>query len=313
MESNWELNHVGLVVRDWNRVLDYYQSLEIGISLGPQPVYMDLAGGGPVTFFSYGKPHKVRSRHKLYRYIDKDCQIGSLQLELTKNRKVAVEGINHICFNVPDIKAETAKLVEKGCEIILSFEQDDTIIENYLDTRKFCNIILSLRCPSRKWEKTWKAHNMAHPLLSNWKFRGVGVAVRDLDKTVEYYQSLGIAEFQPEVTLDSSSFTYFKVDGKTPDTVVRARTRIARIGPVVYEFVQPLDGETIYKESLDCRGEGVNDMAFTVDDLDKEIARLAERGTRVILSGKPQTGSTFAYFDTHKFGGHTMIKLIQAE
>jgi catechol 2,3-dioxygenase-like lactoylglutathione lyase family enzyme len=313
MANDWELNHVGLVVKDWDRALDYYQSLNIGITLGPQPVYMDLAGGGPVTFYSYGKPRNIRLRHKLYRYMDKDCQIGSLQLELTKNRKAAVEGINHICFNVPDIKAETARLVEKGCEIILSFEQDDTIIENYLDTRKFCNVILSMRCPTRKWEKAWKAHNTAHPLLNSWKFRGVGVAVRDLDKVVEYYQSLGIAEFQPEVTLDSSSFTYFKVNGKTPDTIVRARTRRARIGPVVYEFVQPLDGEAIYKESLDYRGEGVNDMAFTVDDLEKEIAKLADRGVPVILSGKPQTGSTFAYFGTRKFGGHTMIQLIQAE
>ncbi|MEE8374193.1 MAG: VOC family protein [Dehalococcoidia bacterium] len=309
MESNWELNHIGLVARDWNKPLDYYQSVAAGVSVGPQPVYLDLVGGGPVTFYSYGKPRTAGSQPRLYRFLDKDCQIGSLQLELTQNDSVEVEGINHICFNVPDIKGETAKLVEKGCEVILSFEQDDTIIENYLDTREFGSLILSLRCPQRKWEKAWKAHNLAHPLLSDWRFYGVGVAVRDLDKAVGYYQSLGIAALGPEIMLDSSALEGGSVSG----TTVRARTRTAQIGPVAYEFVQPLDGEAVYRESLGSRGEGVSDLAFTVDDLERETAKLDERAVPVVLSGKPQTGSAFAYFDTRESGGNIMIRLLQAE
>lgn len=335
MESNWELNHVGLVVRDWNKTLDYYQSIGcirgIGSSVGPQPVYLDLVGGGPLTSFS--QPIGTRRRpRRLYRFAEKDCQIGSLLLELIQPRGAQVandpnkqflgskgEGITHICFNVPDPKGETAKLVEKGCQVIFSIEQDGIIIENYIDTRKFGNIILSLRCPMRKWEKAWKAHNMTHPFLRNWNFSGVGVAVRDMDRAVEYYQSLGIATFQPEVMFDSSSFEDIKLYGKTPDPVAKARTRIAQIGPVGYEFVQPLEGESIYKESLESRGECINDIAFTVDDLERETARLVERGefvpteqVPVILSGKPQSGSAFAYFDTRKFGS-IMVKLIQAE
>ncbi len=309
MESNWELNHIGLVARDWNKPLDHYQSVAAGVSVGPQPVYLDLVGGGPVTFYSYGKPRTAGSQPRLYRFLDKDCQIGSLQLELTQNDSVEVEGINHICFNVSDIKGETAKLVEKGCEVILSFEQDDTIIENYLDTREFGGLILSLRCPQRKWEKAWKAHNLAHPLLSDWRFYGVGVAVRDLDKAVAYYQSLGIATLGPEVMLDSSALE----GGSVPGTTVRARTRTAQIGPVAYEFVQPLDGEAVYRESLGSRGEGVSDLAFTVDDLERETAKLDERAVPVVLSGKPQTGSAFAYFDTREAGGNIMIRLLQAE
>ena len=88
-------------------------------------------------------------------------------------------------------------------------------------------------------------------IASNWKFRGTGIAVNDMDKLVEYYQFLGLGTFQPEVMFDSSSIADFKVNGRPPDTVVKARTRKVQVGPVVYEFVQPLEGETIYKESLD--------------------------------------------------------------
>ncbi len=43
-------------------------------------------------------------------------------------------------------------------------------------------------------------------MSSNWKLSHIGVIVRDLDKVVEYYQSLGIAELTPEFALDNSSF-----------------------------------------------------------------------------------------------------------
>jgi len=82
---------------------------------------------------------------------------------------------------------------------------------------------------------------------------------------------------------------------------------------VAYEFIQPLEGEGIYKESLDRKGEGIIDLTFTVDDLDAETAKLVEKGVPVIFSGKPQSGSAFAYFDTHKDGGDVTIKLCGAD
>jgi len=301
MESNWELNHVGLITWDWYKVLDYYEYLGIGLSVGPQPLlsfdYVEV----------HGKPLPIQKRHRFDAgSVDRCCQIGSLQLELLEPRtsrdsnlpflESKGEGISHICYQVPDPKGETSKLLEKGVPLIFSGDPHGFIIENYLDTSKVGNIWLSLRPPAGKWGKAWVARNMSHYMVSNWKFRGVGVGVRDLDKAVEYYQSLGIATFQPEVM----------------DTIVKARTRIAQIGPVAHEFVQPLEGETIYNESLDTRGEGINDIAFTVDDLDKEIGKLTAKGVHVTLSGKLQTGSAFAYFDTRRFG-NMMVKLVQAE
>jgi len=122
---------------------------------------------------------------------------------------------------------------------------------------------------------------------------------------------MGIAEIQPEVMFVSSSITDVKVYGKTPKTKIRAKTSNVQIGPVVYEFIQPLEGECLYKEYLDRKGEGIIDLTFTVDDLDREKAKLVEKGVPVIFSGEPRTGSAFAYFDTRKDGGDIMIKLVQ--
>jgi len=325
MSTGWELNHVGLVVKDKNKALDYYQSLGVGLSVGPQPLLPHIEGetslliyrkldGDPVTRTSSSP------RRRAHTFYDAESQIGSLQLEIIQTSPGSFiweyleskgEGINHLCFNVPDINTQTDRLLEKGCPLMFNATVGSYIVEDYLDTRKHGDVILSMRPPMGEWERTWKAHNMEEPLVSDWQFRGVGIAVRDLDSTAEYYQSLGITTLQPEVMLDSSSCEDFRAYGKAPDGVARARARMAQVGPLLYEFVQPLEGETIYKECLDKRGEGINNIAFTVDDLEEETARLVENGVAVLLSGKPRTGGAFAYFDTREVG-NIMVKLVQA-
>ena len=139
----------------------------------------------------------------------------------------------------------------------------------------------------------------------------MAVVVRDMDKAVEYYQSLGIATFQPEFMLDSSTYTDYKVFGKTPDTIDKTRMRFVQISSFQLELVQPVEGETIYKEFLKNKGEGVHHIAYTVDDLEEETAKLAKKGIPVITRVyRGSTGAGFAYFDIRKVG-NVIIELIQ--
>jgi len=322
MKTNWELNHLGHYVNDLDKTLDYYVSL--GIAIRPSPRPTGIAGTTPLRFRSWC------AAGKSFEYLGRPIQrietvlIGSLALEVLQPleyygfaKEIVIEyldrkgeGISHIAFTVPDPKVEMAPLTGRGCEVLCYNELDDgACIENYLETSKFGNIWLSMFPPPGERMKAWMSNRPVSPV--SWKFRGVGVGVRDVDRTAEYYDSLGITTVESAVMLDSSSIPDFKVNGKTPDTVVKTRTRTAQIGPVVYEFIQPLEGEGIYRESLNRRGEGVNDIVFTVDDLEKETARLVERGAPLICSGKPQTGGAFEYFDTRKDGGGIMIKLVQ--
>lgn len=333
MKDDWKLNHVGLVVRDWNVPMGYYQSTGMGVTVGPQIVtrdFQELNAGPSNAFFNReipringgsgpGKPAdpepegSAGRRPSTYTFMDKDCQVGDLLFEVLQDRTIPFEGITHLCYNVPDPKAETAKLTEKGCGTVLSFTQGETILENYVDTRQYGHVIISFRPPVQRWEKEWTAHNMSHLSVSAWKFHGMGVVVRDMDKTVDYYALLDIAEFQAEGLLDSASVEAIEgVNGGT-DSGIKAKTRSADIGPVVFEFVQPLEGEAIFGESLESRGEGVCNIAFTVADLGQEIGKLTQRGVRIAFSGTPKTGPAFAYFDTRDSSGNIMVKLIQAE
>ena len=82
------------------------------------------------------------------------------------------------------------------------------------------------------------------------------------------------------------------------------------MGAVVYEFAQPLEKETTYGEFLTKKGEGAYSLDFTVDDLEKETARLIYKGVRLVLSGKTKNGSAFAFFDARTVG-NLMVKLVQ--
>ena len=145
----------------------------------------------------------------------------------------------------------------------------------------------------------------------NWKFHHVAVIVRDMDEAVEYYQSLGIGTFQPEFMLDSSTYTDYKVYGKTPDIIDKTRMRFVQIGSFLLELVQPLEGEPIYKEFLKSKGEMLHHIAYIVDDLEKETAELAKKGIPVITRVyRGTSGAGFAYFDIRK-DGSVIIELIQ--
>jgi len=322
LKKDWKLNHVGLVVRDWNRPLGFYQTTGMGISVGPQVVSLDFQKGGASSFFYNDKLPRLNGgsgpgrpippqpkppegyKKDTYRFMDKDCQVGDLLFEILQDRKIPFEGITHLCFNVPDVAEETNRLLEKGCEIALSFTQGDFICENYIDTREFGHVIISFRPPVEKYEKAWTAHNLSHPMVSDWKFRGLGIAVNDLDRTVAYYESLAFTEFKPEDMIDSRQV-------KDAQTDLKARSRIGLIGNTEFEFVQPLEGAAIYQESLDSRGEGICEMIFMVGNLEEEIKKLDEKEVPVILAGEPGNGPPFAYFDTREPSGNIVVRLVQ--
>ena len=140
---------------------------------------------------------------------------------------------------------------------------------------------------------------------SSWRLDHVGVLVRDLDKAVDSFQSLNIGPFGPN---ESKMITDRKVYGKPAN--IKLKGMFAPMGPVRLELIQPIEGESVQKEILDSKGEGINHIAFTVDDLDKEVKKLEEQGFKVVSSGKMAPSYAFAYIDTRKIGGF-IIELIK--
>ena len=151
-------------------------------------------------------------------------------------------------------------------------------------------------------------------LESNWKLHHVGIPVRNLDKSMEDFASLGVAEFQPEFQIDSGKAAEYLVYGKTPEPAVKTRGVMGRMGPLGVELLQPVEGETVHKELLEQTGEGIGHIAYTVDDLEAETAKLVERDFPVILSITPAgaTKRSAVYIDTRDKFSNLIIELMQA-
>jgi methylmalonyl-CoA/ethylmalonyl-CoA epimerase len=147
----------------------------------------------------------------------------------------------------------------------------------------------------------------AGSMEKGWQFRHVGIVVKDLEKAVEYYRSLGIAKFASESVIDSSKIADFQTYGKTPVPPVRDRLMNAQIGPITYEFIQPT-GDTPNRRFLDSHGEGISHICFAVDNVQQEVAKLVARGATVVMTGM---GGRFAYVDTGKVG-NVLIELVGA-
>ena len=146
-------------------------------------------------------------------------------------------------------------------------------------------------------------------MQENWKFNHTGVVVRDMEKAIEYYKALGIGPFPPAIGPEGIPLFGQTVRGEQCDYEMDLRYADGGVGGLGFELIQPLKGESIYKEFLGKKGEGIHHLAFTVSDLDTEIIRMAEKGFKVIQTGQTSRGK-FAYFDTDKIGG-TVTELVQ--
>jgi len=149
---------------------------------------------------------------------------------------------------------------------------------------------------------------------NSWKFYHVGVIVRDMDKTVEYYKSLGatvgIPRLPSEFYIDSSKCLHYEIRGKIPDSLHKTKMLLVDITGFLLELIQPMEGETLYKEFLDRQGEGAHHMCFYVDDLEEEGAKLVRKGFPIITKVTLPSGASFAYFDTTEFG-NLVTELVQ--
>src|SRR3990172_5269290 len=117
MKSNWEFSHSGVFVRDFDKTLHYYKSLGLAPELGLTRNPFTAADKTVTTVFGKvqppGDPTKPYFLALLY--------IGDLELEVLHapaerpqgDALAYGEGVNHLCFNVPDIDEETDKLVKK--------------------------------------------------------------------------------------------------------------------------------------------------------------------------------------------------------
>ena len=78
----------------------------------------------------------------------------------------------------------------------------------------------------------------------NWDLRAIIVAVRDMDKAVKHYESIGITGFAPESLVDRRG-DYKELTLLRPqDLDATVKLRKTELGPIFFELLQPVQGES---------------------------------------------------------------------
>ncbi len=134
----------------------------------------------------------------------------------------------------------------------------------------------------------------------------VCVVVRDVDRAIEYYESVfGLGPFRVMETA-TKDMAYKDWTG-----TVRLKTAFAQMGPIELELIQVVEGETPHSEFLRQKGEGLHHLRFRVDDLEKTLAELARCGIEPVWKHNyVKAGVSFAYLNTDQIGG-AMFELIE--
>ncbi len=135
----------------------------------------------------------------------------------------------------------------------------------------------------------------------------VCIVVKDLQKTMEHYWTdLGIGPWRIYL-LEEPLLREMTLKGKS--SKYSMHVAICDMENISIELIQPLSGDTIYKEHLELKDEGLHHLGLFVENLDVEMERFTTGGIGTVQTGRFQGGG-FAYLDTEtKFG--TIFELIE--
>mgnify|MGYP003323270567 FL=1 len=279
MTFDWEFNHLGMMVIDRDEILTHYQSIGLGISVGPQPLLPYTEGEGEITFFRELEGDPISHKYKtggVHNFKDGQSQIGNCQLEIypmqpgpgmfiSRYLEKKGDGINHIAFNTNDIEKDTQYFIDRGCELVFNVTTNGKTIENYLDTRLHGDLMISLRPNADDWEKSWRKNNESHPMVNDWSFLGLGICVDDLESASDYYSHLGYSQLNEINDRKEWGITYQDYS----------------VSKIILELMKA-EESSIYSNSLKQRGEGVAELIFEVSDLKIEIDRLVGKGAEIL-------------------------------
>ncbi len=127
------------------------------------------------------------------------------------------------------------------------------------------------------------------------KLDHIGVAVADLEKSIQAYEALGLGVAHREhVAKDRVEVAFVPFQGGR------------------FELLHPAQEDSPVGRFLAKRGEGIHHVALTVDDIAGEVARLKASGVRMI-DQEPRSGAegTLVAFIHPAAMGGVLVELVQ--
>jgi methylmalonyl-CoA/ethylmalonyl-CoA epimerase len=126
----------------------------------------------------------------------------------------------------------------------------------------------------------------------------VGIAVADLDAAIAFYRDrFGIVSVHEEVNEEQG---------------VREAMLAVGDGTTRIQLLAPLSGQSTIAKFLDRNGPGLQQLAYTVADIESVSATLRERGLRLLYDApRAGTAGSRVNFIHPKDAGGVLVELVQ--
>jgi catechol 2,3-dioxygenase-like lactoylglutathione lyase family enzyme len=294
---------VGWVVKDLDSVVNYWEKLGL----------KNINRTGAVensTVMYHGKKTPVRMKMAF-------GDIGGVQIEwiqpvegenaYSEFLRKHGDGVHHLAYAVPTVQSLDDQLryfKERGVGVVQSGSWEGKKGEGkfaYLDTApEGGGITIELM-----YNPDWPAGGET-PLANEEpmnKLVQYALVVRDVHKVGAFWQRLGFGGMQVDHNI-SLNRDYRGAPGK-----FEMYLGWGRAGDVPFEWIQSIQGPSVYEEVLKEHGEGFHHIALNVKNIDEAIAHFKAKGVDVAQSGGWDSNGNkgrFAYLDTDPHGGVTI-------
>jgi methylmalonyl-CoA/ethylmalonyl-CoA epimerase len=132
------------------------------------------------------------------------------------------------------------------------------------------------------------------------KIDHVGIAVPDLDAAIAFYaETFGIVSVHEETNEDQG---------------VREAMLVVGDGTTLIQLLAPLTEDSTIAKFIDRNGPGVQQVAYTVEDIEAVSADLRGKGLRLIFdTARRGTSNSLVNFVHPKDAGGVLIELVQRQ
>ena len=139
----------------------------------------------------------------------------------------------------------------------------------------------------------------------------VAILVENLEEAVEnYWRMFGIDDWH-FYTYGKPLVKEMTYHGEPAE--YKMRVALSYLGPMRIELIQPLEGDTVYRDFVEEHGYGVHHFGVLVEDMDAALVEAEAAGVAMTMDGAGfgrDGDGHYAYLDTEKRLGVT-IELIE--
>jgi methylmalonyl-CoA/ethylmalonyl-CoA epimerase len=148
---------------------------------------------------------------------------------------------------------------------------------------------------------------MNKSLLKDKPITQIGLVVNDIEKAARAWsEALGAAV--PEIIITAPA-EVARTEYMGEPSTARAKLTFFHIGSIMLELIEPIEGNSTWKDHLEGHGPSLHHIAFEVDNIKDLVANLGNDEMTLVQRGEFE-GGRYAYLDGQEHFG-AIIELLE--